>query len=481
MKNIFVFISLFCVLELTAQNDNDRVVFWLHGLGGNDAAFTKVVEATTFTGAPGYPERRIGSVQLGYQNHTFSLGSAGAFVESQIRVNDAASSSFGLGFNNNFIIAHSQGGLVARVVDKMYSDFSWLGRRINGLVTFGTPHQGARILDNIGNFNTFISSGCSDLSAGVLEEAIPNGFLIDLIIPNGIVSAVTQPICALAGEAAPLAFSDFTQPITEDYKINTTTPILAQLNSFQSNIPKVAFYGVEDQSTMLWRILFNVKDQLPNAFPAFGADDDNKLVNAANSNLLKYQTKATFWQNQWSSLASNYCNGWQWFFAPVYCIFNDGNVNSDRNKAILNRDAWQKGANWWATANDKFSTTIGALDFQEVQSTAFECNCESYDYDGNTVSQWTEFSDSPNCPNYGPFSGCNFTGNTDIQTTFIPITKESDGIVLRESAENFPGAASIGRMEGSNHQQMRNDSNTKQKLLELWGGTHGSFFITGTR
>lgn len=462
---------------MTAQND--RVVFWLHGLGGDNAAFTKVVEATTFTGASGYSARRIASVQLGYENQSFSLNSAASFLENSIRNNDGVSSSYGLSYNNNFIIAHSQGGLVARSIDKLYSDFPWLGRRINGLVTFGTPHQGAKILNNIGNFNSFISSGCSDLSAGVLEEAIPNGFLIDLIIPNNIVSTVTQPICALAGEAAPLAFNDFTQPITEDYKVGASN--LATLNSFQSNVPKVAFYGVEDQSTMLWRILFNVKDRLPNSFPAFGADDDNKLVNAANSNLLKYQTKVAFWQNQWSSLASSYCNGWQRFFAPAYCIFNDGNVNSNRNKAIKNRDAWQKGATWWATANDKFASTIGAVDFQEIQTTGYECNCESVDYYGNTVYQWTEYSDSPNCPNYGAWSGCSFTGNTDVQTTFIPITKESDGIVLRESAENFPGAASVGRMEGSNHQQMRNDSNTKQKLLELWGGSHGNFFITGTR
>jgi hypothetical protein len=477
MKNIFVFTLLFSVLTMTAQT-TDRVVFWLHGLGGNDAAFTKVADATSLTGAPGYPKRRAASVQLGYENHTFSLGEAGGFVEGQIRLNDGISSSYGLGFNNNFIIAHSQGGLVARVVDKLYSDAPWLGRRINGLVTFGTPHQGARILNNIGDFNGFISSGCNDLLAGEVEESVPNGLLIDLIIPNNIVSTVIQPICALAGEAAPLAFSDFTQPITEDYKINPMTPILSQLNNFQSNIPKVAFYGVEDQSNLLWKILFNVKDRLPNSFPAFGADDDNKLVNAKNANLSKYQTKVTFWQNQWSSLASNYCNGWEWFFAPVYCVFNDASVNSDRNKAIKNRDAWQKGATWWASANDKFATTIGALDFQEVQTTGYECNCESVDYYGNTVYQWTELSDSPNCPNYGAWSGCSFTGNTDVQTTFIPITKESDGIVLRESAENFPGAASVGRMEGSNHQQMRNDTNTRDRLNELWDGQRGSFFYT---
>ena len=478
MKNIILFVTMSLFATISNAQDFDRIVYWVHGLGGDDAAFSQVANATTYTGAPGYPARRAYSNQIGYVNQSYSLNSAAGYVNGQI----FNQNNFNLnGYANNFIIAHSQGGLVARALDKYYSDFPFLGaRRVGGLVTFGTPHQGARILNNIGLFNSFISSGCVDLAAGVLEEAIPNGFFIDLIIPNNIVSTVTQPICALAGEAAPLAFNDFTQPITDDYRVGA--PALAELNNFQSNIPKVAFYGIEDEDNVLWKILYNVKDRKPNSFPAFEADDDNKLVLAKNANVLKYQAKVTFWQNQWSQLGSAYCNGWQWFFAPAWCIYNDGQVNSNRNKAIKNRDAWAKGANWWTTANDKFRTITGALEVTETPISVYECNCTSYDYDGNQVGgDWIELGDENGCPSYGWLTGCTPTGNFVSSVRYNTVPNASDGIVLAESAKNFPGAVHKIEMMGSNHQQMRNDSNTRDRLNELWRGDYGSYFITAIR
>jgi len=57
------------------------------------------------------------------------------------------------------------------------------------------------------------------------------------------------------------------------------------------------------------------------------------------------------------------------------------------------------------------------------------------------------------------------------------IEHESDGVVLAKSAMAYPGAKAVP-MDGSNHQQMRNDENTKKRLFELWNGEHGTFFFT---
>ena len=325
-----------------------------------------------------------------------------------------------------------------------------------------------------------MSSGCVDLAAGPASELIPSGFLIDFIIPNNIVDLVTQPICALAGEVAPLAFNDFTQPITDDYKIGA--PALAELNNFQSNIPKVAFYGIEEEDKVLWKIIYNVKDRKPNSFPAFGADDDNKLVLAKNANLLKYEAEVTLWQNEWNRLGSTYCNGWQWFLSVAGCIVNDAIVNSKRKKALENRDGYAKGANWWRTANDKFRTITGALEVTETPISVYECNCASYDYDGNQVGgDWIELGDENGCPSYGWLTGCTPTGNFVPSVRYNTVPNPSDGIVLQESAQNFPGAAFTREMIGSNHQQMRNDSNTKKRLNELWEGEYGNYFKTNAR
>ena len=43
---------------------------------------------------------------------------------------------------------------------------------------------------------------------------------------------------------------------------------------------------------------------------------------------------------------------------------------------------------------------------------------------------------------------------------------------------NYPGATAVDALPNSNHQQMRNDTNTKDKLNKLWIGDYGEFFIT---
>jgi hypothetical protein len=63
---------------------------------------------------------------------------------------------------------------------------------------------------------------------------------------------------------------------------------------------------------------------------------------------------------------------------------------------------------------------------------------------------------------------------------FVTVDKPSDGVVLTESAMAFPGAQAE-EMPGSNHQQMRNDSNTKAKMLKLLGGGFGAYFTTAVR
>ncbi|MFZ1454530.1 MAG: hypothetical protein WAT46_00705 [Saprospiraceae bacterium] len=53
----------------------------------------------------------------------------------------------------------------------------------------------------------------------------------------------------------------------------------------------------------------------------------------------------------------------------------------------------------------------------------------------------------------------------------------SDGIVTETSAKAFPGAYHM-RMDGSNHQQMRNDSRTKDVLLQAYTNPLYIYFNT---
>ena len=477
MKNI-ILLLFFQAFLLDVNAQNDRVVFWLHGLGGDNAAFTKVAFATTYNSPDqpiDYPARRAYSVQLGYENHSYDLRTAAGYIEEKVRLADHHTFSNGINnFSNNFIIAHSQGGLVARRLDMLYANNPTSGRRINGIVTFGTPHQGAKILDNVGKFGDFITSGCTELTAGPLSELIENNFLLDLVTSGTRVSQIVAPLCTLFGGVAPLQFNDFTQPITEDYK-PSKPGVLNQLNSFPSTIPKVGFYGIEEKPTQVWRVMYNIIDKKPNEFPAFTADEDNKLANSVDMNKQKYAAKQAYWDNRYYGLIGLKCTTWwDWFIDFGSCNV----INHLLDDADHNRLAWKRGAEWWAGANDRFRNINGSLGIQETPIMVNECNCTAYDYDGNSIYDWIELGDELGCSSYGWLTSCYPTGNLVPSVSLSISDKDSDGVVLAESAMNFPGAQAVAVMPGSNHQQMRNDSNTKKRLLELWGGTHGIFFKT---
>ena len=70
-------------------------------------------------------------------------------------------------------------------------------------------------------------------------------------------------------------------------------------------------------------------------------------------------------------------------------------------------------------------------------------------------------------------------GCVQIETASMTLVdKPSDGVVLAESAANYPGANYSRELTGSNHTQMRNDANTKDALLRLLEGEYGDFFTT---
>ena len=90
------------------------------------------------------------------------------------------------------------------------------------------------------------------------------------------------------------------------------------------------------------------------------------------------------------------------------------------------------------------------------------------------------FVDDPaDCQDYsvgGEHFDC--TVSTEIEYVVENLSLPSDGIVLAESAMNYPGAGHVDVMPASNHMQMRNDSNTKAKLLKLFTSGYDDYFFT---
>ena len=369
------------------------------------------------------------------------------------------------------------GGLVARNLDRMYAQGNASERRIGGIVTFGTPHQGAKILNNKDMFTSFAQGMCSELTAGFIEETIERNFFFDLITSGSSVRQLfVENACTPLAQLVPSLFNNFTPPITNDFSVGALK--LNEINAFQSNIPKVAFWGKETPGSEMWRQLSSLLLQRPTDFPAFEAPD-NKLLDFRNSAIQVYQDKVTFYQTFYDN--RSYCNWWQWWLFPLDCSWNAHLLDEARDI----RDEYQKGLNWINNANDQWKIIIGAKRFDEVISNGYECECQDYDYDGNAYggSFTTVVENINDCQGNGWLQSCSPTGNMTTFTTYVPVDEASDGIVVESSAKNFPQGANIlptptREMTGSNHQQMRNDNNTRNSLFELFEGQHGLYFRT---
>lgn len=149
--------------------------------------------------------------------------------------------------------------------------------------------------------------------------------------------------------------------------------------------------------------------------------------------------------------------------------------------------AWQRGVNWWDTANDRYRALIGALEYQT--QTGPECRCQAcyeWEYTGECTKWGEEYvHDLNDCTNEGEngLYGRELRRCSERMGTFaVKNTKPADGIVLAESAGAYPIGngqyAPAEEMPRSNHQQMRNDRNTKISLLKTFGGTATDAWFT---
>lgn len=483
MKKIILF-SIFCytiIYSTESQAQVDRLVYWVHGLGGKREGWLPVSNATNSSSDPtisSYPRRKIASPSIGFEDNQQSLDDASYKINSDILATNYYNTYYSItDKTKNIIIAHSLGGLVTRNLDRLYGTGN--NRPFGGIVTFGTPHQGAYILNHIGDFPGFASNACSKISDGSIHElglAFAGPFA-PLVTP--LITSVDNLSCDFLGSIVPVFFGGFTQPIKDDFYVGA--PKLTTVNNFQSTLPKVAFYGIEDKNTQFWRVISNMlPSNKPQDFPAFQTSDDN-LVTFQQDNIQFYMNKVNNWDNVFNSIS--YCSWYSWIINPVGCGFNDGYKTQAHGIAA----GYQNGVDWFNQANDQWRTITGSLRYDPVTSTGYQCNCTLFNYQGQVISTWTStVANASSCfggsPQNGVIQSCQASPGATI-TTYVPVDEDSDGVVVKSSASNFPQGASptltpTRDMPGSNHLQMRNDSNTKLRLNELFKGDYGNYFIT---
>ncbi len=475
MKNIsIVIIFSFIIFKVHAQ---DRQIYFVHGLGGDNSSWSKpksAVEGTTLTPQPnGFPARKAKTDLVDYIEN--DLETAGQTLAENIAI---IANTNNANVANSFIIAHSQGGLVSKTTELRYNK-NMATRKINGIVTFGTPHKGALLINNVknqadgssSNVSKFLNDGCASIIQGPISAGLYNTAGNFSFLLQNKAQDVENSICNLLGNTVlpQFAFKEFNKPITQGYAIGS--PVLDALDDptyLNPNTHKVAFYG-EENDPVLWRTVYNILTKKPQDFDYFTADDtdafgveDQQALKDIHSIIDYYTAK-----EQYYDYKANILHCWGW--GSILGSFGNYLCAQD---AAHTRDGYQRGINWLQSADYQWQALIGAKVF-DVDPNLFDCFCDYYPGDPYNGYQTTTVTDTPCDVNY-----------SDVVCTTLPhygiITKPNDGIVLSESAMNFVGTTDRTRVRllGSNHQQMRNDKNTKSALNELLRGHIEPWFYT---
>lgn len=461
--------ALLAATSLAGQVTPKKTTIWVHGMGGDASAWARASDAT-FRGIGDYFPKRDITPPVTPEYTEITLGAAATNLGVGI---EAASQGF-VSPDNTFVIAHSLGGLVARQLDKDYYDGRYLnGRRFTGIATFGSAHGGAALIDNKDYLKQSLIDGCA-LSAGPTVEKVENSWALDLIFSGEqAYEDYIAPLCEnVAGVILNVAVKDFDLPITKDYSVataNRTNTLLNKLNNTDTSTPIVQFYGVESEP-LIWKTL---NYMLPNYhklndYAAFTANSDYGLPEDMNSVYLNY--KAKYDEYETKALILQILAGgmlpcddeFDWIFNLQSCL-----KYSKKYEGYIDiRDAYKLGVDWLTSINSKYKTAVGV---NQVQATyTYKC-CTS-------LSGGSCYYTTPNQ------NDC-FRNGLWPQVASVTITvtndKPSDGIVLQESATKIlPNRVEYEpqQMQGSNHFQMRNDSNTRLALLSLYDGGFGETF-----
>jgi hypothetical protein len=471
-----------------------RGIYWVHGLGGDVNSWGNVKTATD-DGGPGYPARKTVGILMSYA--TTSLEAAGSDLNDNILTKDGALLARGVtDFSNNFIIGHSQGGIVSRWADMELENDPASARRFYGLVTFGSPHGGAQIVNsrNDGLIGEMAEDACSAvLKTKLASELFKDKPIVSLFLDLQNFTVKVDNLCDKASGVLPFALGKLFSGASNGYAVGASQ--LGELNGYGSTIHKAAFYGAEyakpaedptdtrfTSKQLLWRTLGSPPDGVSNV-PVFTANEDQERVDWANKLMAEFQAEyedAVEDVEDWNSIGVP-CNWYMWITHPAFCTVSELIYNDVRERRDIFHDAWR----WSQGVDAQWKVIIGAKETLEVGGT---CECLSALCDEDVISPGEVCEDivPPGISNAAECQAYAVAHPAEVElcewyARYETFVRESDGVVTANSASSY---TTTMRLDFSNHFQLRNSDQTRDALMMLFSGLGGSldpWFYTDTK
>lgn len=278
-------------LKLNKSEFDTRIIYFVHGLGGNDKSWDAVDDAHT-------SEYIYTPLRVDYEEHQrdFNEASYEVYTEmNRLRLSALYNNDKTLTTDKPYAIGHSQGGLVLRDMDKKFDQnydahFQEDHRQFFGMVTFCTPHLGANIATSqealtklAADFSYLI--GNATLKNQVAKFSLKAPFLSKSI--QKFSTSATDLVEALSGSLIVSGINIMSKgqqaPMVQQY--GPTAPYVRQtLNYSNTTIPKALFYA-EESDPILFRIATYMIGPTASDFvhyPRFGANDDELIEKGIN-------------------------------------------------------------------------------------------------------------------------------------------------------------------------------------------------------
>jgi hypothetical protein len=509
-------------VESTLSQEEYRMLYWMHGLNGSSVSWS-VADGATVQGVTGFPARKVYTRSPSYaQNQNSFLSASTYLVQNELEIDTNLPGNYD--WTDGMVISHSQGGLVTRYMDYYYSQTAnHHARKFGGFVTVATSNQGAQIVNNerdFGMLQGLMNETAQELAAGPVSEILDqNSYFFRLFGEAINLEGITESLIDLFVENIGDQIVDLQlPPISNEYRVGSPTitdilnvyePIVIK-NSQEEHTNIVAFYAIKDtlytqeeytlenefaswdKSTLPWTIIR--EDITLENFPVpISWATIHYFLNPVTDYTVfegevaepETAAKIHLMRLDYEAMVAKYRQGTylEGLSTPLFIQWKQTEKDKIRGAA------WQRGVDMLDKFDRLYRVAIGARVSEEIAPDIF-CSCTISGFDFPNGSYFTHYgytlTPGTQCGEELEEMFPNFTSIScqqwDSDYNFSLRHKDSDGVVLAESAMDIPQATynnpALLQKDGSTHMRIRNDENTKTLLLEVFTGEVGDFFIT---